>query len=427
MTRTERSWILYDVANSAFVLIAITAVGPIFFKDVVSQGVDSSLSTSNWGYANSLASLLLALMAPIMGALADYRGLKKRFFIVFLCVGIGFTFLMAMVREGNWLWFLAAFVIARFGYAGANVFYDSFLVDVTEKDRMDWVSSSGYAWGYIGSVVPFLAALALIFWEMSPTAGESIPSFSGRMAFIIAAVWWLILSIPILRHVRQSHYLEPGRNPIRDSFVRLAKTFREVRKFKQAFLFLAAYFFYIDGVDTIITMCTAYGRDSGLGTTVLILAILMIQILAFPFALIYGKLAGRFSAHTMIFIGIGVYAAITLASFYLPDVSTQEMKTLMFFTLAFFAATSLGGIQALSRSLFAGLIPAERSAEFFGFYNVFGKFATVMGPFLMATASRITGHSRYGVLSVLLLFIVGSVLLYRVVKDTTTPFGAGPR
>jgi len=416
MTKTERSWILYDVANSAFVLIAITAVGPIFFKDVVSRGVDANLSTSNWAYANSLASLLVAVAAPVMGALADYRGLKKRFFIAFLCVGIGFTCLMTTVRMGDWLWFLAVFVIARFGYAGANVFYDSFLVDVTEKDRMDWVSSSGYAWGYIGSVIPFLAALALIFWEMSQTKDESIPAFSGRMAFLIAAVWWLVLSVPILRHVRQKHFLEPVSNPIRESFGRLAKTFREIRKYKRAFLFLAAYFFYIDGVDTIITMCTAYGRDSGLGTTVLILAILMIQIVSFPFALVYGKLAGRFSAHTMLFIGIGAYTALTLASFYLPDVSTQEMKTFMFFTLAFIAATSLGGIQALSRSLFAGLIPAERSAEFFGFYNIFGKFAAVIGPFLMATTSRIAGHSRYGVLSILLLFMAGSVLLYRVGK-----------
>jgi MFS transporter, UMF1 family len=421
VTRTERSWILYDVANSAFVLVAVTAVGPLFFKDVVSQGVDPNLSTANWGYANSLASLLLAVTAPIMGTIADYRGLKKRFFIAFLCIGIGFTFLMPTVSVGDWLWFLAVFVIARFGYAGANVFYDSFLVDVTEKDRMDWVSSSGYAWGYIGSVIPFLAALALIFREMSQTGGASISAFSGRMAFIIVAVWWLVLSVPILRHVRQNHYLEPGRYPIRDSFGRLAKTLREVRKHKRAFLFLAAYFFYIDGVDTIITMCTVYGRDSGLGTTVLILAILMIQIVAFPFALVYGKLAARFSAHTMLFIGIGVYAALTLVSFFLPDFSTPEMKTFMYFTLAFLAATSLGGIQALSRSLFAGLIPAERSAEFFGLYNIFGKFATVIGPFLMATASRIAGHSRYGVLSVLLLFIAGSALLYRVGKDVSNP------
>jgi UMF1 family MFS transporter len=324
---------------------------------------------------------------------------------------------MPTIGVGNWLWFLIVYVVARTGYAGANVFYDSFLVDVTEKDRMDWVSSSGYAWGYIGSVLPFLVAVALIFREMSLTGGNALPEFSGRMAFLIVVVWWAFLSVPMLRHVRQKHCLEPGNHPIQAGFIRLGKTFRDIRKYRRAFMFLAAYFFYIDGVDTIITMCTTYGRDINLGVDVLILAILMIQVVAFPCALIYGKLAGRFTARKMLYVGIGTYICITLAAYFLPDISKKETQILMFFVLAFIAATSLGGVQALSRSYFAGLIPAERSAEFFGFYNVFGKFATVLGPALMATATSVMGHSRYGVLSILVLFIVGGALLLRVEKD----------
>ena len=223
----------------------------------------------------------------------------------------------------------------------------------------------------------------------------------------------------MLRNVKQRHGLEIDPHPLKNSLARLILTFSDIRKHRQAFLFLAAYFFYIDGVDTIITMCMSYGMDNDLGVKVLIGAILLIQVVAFPFALIFGKLAARFSARAMLFAGIGIYAVITMASYFLPDVSTRELKSLMFFALAFLAASSLGGIQALSRSIFAGLIPSNRSAEFFGLYNVFGKFATVLGPALMATATRMMGHSRYGVLSILLLFVVGGILLVRVREDGT--------
>ena len=416
MTKTERNWILYDVANSAFTLIVISSIGQFFFKGVISQGVDNAISTSNWAFANSLASMIVAVLAPILGAFADYRGVKKRLFVTFLCIGILFTLLMSSVGVGQWLWFLIVYVVARTGYAGANVFYDSFLVDVTEKDRMDWISSSGFAWGYIGSVIPYLAAGGLIFIEMSRTGSETLPNFTGRIAFLIVVAWWSVLSVPMLRHVRQKYCLEPGSHPIRDSFARLGKTFREIRKYRQAFMFLAAYFFYIDGIDTIITMFSSYGIDNNLNIMILFLVTLMTQVVAFPCALLYGKMAGRFSARNMLYVGIGIYVCITFVAFYLPDMS-RELTVVMFFVLAFLAATSLGGIQALSRSIFARLIPADRSAEFFGFYNIFGKFATVLGPTLMGIATRMMGHSRYGVLSVLLLFVIGGILLLRVEKN----------
>ncbi|MBN2243792.1 MAG: MFS transporter [Acidobacteria bacterium] len=416
MTKTERNWILYDVANSAFILIVGTAVGPIFFKDVISRGVDGTLSTQHWGDATSLASLVLAVLAPIIGAMADYRGFKKKMFVVFLFLGILFTVLMPSIGIGNWLWFLAVYVVARVGYAGANVFYDSFLVDVTEKGRMDWVSSSGYAWGYVGSVIPFLIVIFIVFKEMSQTGSDALPAFSGRIAFLIVAVWWAFLSVPMLRRVRQKHFIESGGRPVRDSFIRLGRTFRDIRKYRRVFMFLAAYFFYIDGVDTIIMMCTTYGRDIGLGATTLISAILMIQVVAFPFALVYGKLAGRFSALKLLFVGIVVFVGITVAAFFLSDVADLRLKVWLYFILSFVVATSMGGIQALSRSVFAGLIPTERSAEFFGFYNIFGKFATVLGPAMMGRIGYAAGDTKWGVLSIIILFVIGGVLLLRVEK-----------
>ncbi len=414
MTKQEKSWILYDVANSAFVLIIITTIMPIFFKDVASQGTDSAVSTANWAFANSFASLVLAFLAPAIGAVADYENLKKKFLVFFLAIGIIATLALTTVSEGEWLRCLLIFVFGRIGFAGANIFYDAFLVDITAKEQMNRISSAGYAYGYIGSVIPFLMVIGLILVGTAPGESAGISVSSARAAFVVAALWWLLFSVPLLKNVRQKYYMPPAKHPVRDSFARLTGTFKEIRKYRQVFLFLIAYFLYIDGVDTIITMSAAYGREIGLGVTELILAILMIQIVAFPFALLYGKLADRFSEKTMLFVGIAVYSFITLISFFLPDLPTKEMKVIVFWILSFFVASSLGGIQALSRSFFSRLIPAERSAEFFGFYNIFGKFAAITGPFLMGVISRVTGHSRYGVLSLLILFIAGGIVLSKV-------------
>ncbi len=413
-TKQEKSWILYDVANSAFVLIVVTTVMPVFFKDVASVGIPDAVSTANWGFANSAASLILAVLAPILGTFADYKGMKKLFFSVFLIIGIVFTLLLAFVSPGQWLRCLLIFICARIGFAGSEIFYDAFLADVTEKEGMNRISSGGYAWGYIGSVIPFLTVIALIYFSMSREQPAALPVISAKAAFVIAALWWLAFSVPMLKNVRQRHYIMPGEHPIRGSFARLAGTFKDIRRYRNVFLFLIAYFFYIDGVDTIITMATAYGRDIGLGMGTLLLAILMIQIAAFPFALLYGRLADRFSEKTLLYAGIAVYILITFTAFFLPVLPSHQMKVLTFWILSFMIATSMGGIQAISRSFFGKMIPPERSAEFFGFYNIFGKFAAIAGPFLMGVIGRVTGHSRYGVLSLLILFIVGGVILRRV-------------
>jgi UMF1 family MFS transporter len=411
MTRSEKSWLLYDVANSAFVLIVITTIMPIFYKDVVAVGIDPAAATAHWGFANSLASLAVAIAAPILGTFADYRFYKKRFLMGFLFFGAAFTFLLAAVDPGDRLLCLMIYVAARIGFAGANVFYDAFLVDVADRDRMDWVSSCGYAAGYIGAVIPFLGVLGVV---VGMDDGSGITLTAARISFLIVGAWWLVFSIPLLKHVQQKYEAPAAVHPIREGFERFVGTFRSIRRYKAVFSFLVAYFFYIDGVNTIITMSSAYGRDIGLGTTQLILVILMIQVVAFPFALLYGKLAGRFSTKPVLMWGLAVYAVAALISYFLPDLPTHRMKLIVFWGLAFLIATSLGGIQALSRSFFGKLIPPERSAEFFGFYNVFGKFAAIAGPFIMGLTGRLAGHSRFGVLSVLGLLVLGGVLLWRV-------------
>lgn len=411
MTREEVSWILYDVGNSAFVLVMVTALMPIFFKDVAAVGMSGAESTANWGFANSAASLVLAVLAPVLGAMADYRGMKKKFFLFFLFVGICFTLLLLLVGEGEWLLCLGLFVFARVGWAGANVFYDAFLPDVTSRARMDLISTRGYGYGYVGSVIPFLLIIGLIFHSGME---EGLPVAAIRAAFIIVACWWLIFSVPAVINLRQVHYFSSSPLAVSGSFTRLWRTMKEIRQHKQVFLFLAAYFFYIDGVDTIITMATAYGRDLGFDVAMLIVVLLFIQLVAFPFALLFGRLAEIFSTRRMLFAGIGVYCLVTLIAFFLPVIDNPFMKNMTFWFIAFLVASSMGGIQALSRSFYGKLIPAEKSAEFFGFYNVFGKFAAISGPLLMGLVGRLTGESRWGILSILLLFVVGSILLARV-------------
>ena len=414
MTQSERSWVLYDVGNSAFVLVMVTAIMPIFFKDYASAGMPAAVSTANWGFANSIASLILALLAPVLGAMADYRGRKKIYLLSFLAVGLIFTSALTLVGEGQWFFCLLLFVLARIGWAGANVFYDAFIVDVASRDRMDMISSRGYAWGYIGSVLPFLLVIAMI---LAAGLESGFPAAAAKTGFLVVAAWWFMFSLPLMKNVRQQYGIQLSLTPVRDTVSRLIQTVGAIRQHRQVFLFLAAYFFYIDGVDTIIAMSMAYGRDLGFGITLLIAVLLFIQIVAFPFALIFGRLARRFSTRTMLLAGIGVYSLATIVGFALPSVHDMTMKTGLFWCIAFLVASSMGGIQALSRSYYARLIPIEKSAEFFGFYNIFGKFAAITGPFVMGVVSRMTGHSRWGVLSILLLFIAGAALLHLVGED----------
>jgi len=412
MTRQERSWVLYDWANSAYSIIITTAIFPIFFKSVAAAGVEGYLSTAWWGYANGLYTLILAVLAPILGTIADYQAKKMKFFLAFFLLGVIATLGLYLVAQGEWVKALLIYMGSALGFSGANIFYDAFLVDVTTEDRMDWISTSGYGWGYIGSTIPFVLCLVLITAHESLGFQSSVPAV--RISFLVTGLWWLFFTIPFLRNVRQVHFLESSASPVRDSFRRLGETLRGIRQYRNLAIFLGAYFFYIDGVDTIIKMATPIAIDVGIGESVLLIVLMVIQIVAFPFALLYGRLARRFSAKAMLFTGIGVYVVITLLAFFLPFLGSQEAKTALFWVLSMLVATSQGGIQALSRSMYGKLVPKERSAEFFGFYNIFGKFAAIMGPVLVAFFGGVMRNTAFGILSINLLFVTGGVLLFFV-------------
>jgi len=412
MKKKELSWILYDWANSAYTLAITTTIFPIFFKDVAAKGMENYMSTSIIGGMNTVYTIIIALLAPILGTIADYQDVKKRFFTMFFILGIIGTFSLILVSEGLWVMAAVLYVIASIGFAGANVFYDSLLIDVTRRDRMDWISSSGFAWGYFGSTIPFIISIGII---MKPAIVGITSSLTAvRIAFAITGIWWLVFTIPFFLFVRQKYWIEPSRAPIRDSFKRISATFKNIKQYKHPFMFLIAYFFYIDGVHTIIKMATSYGKDIGMTNNTLMIVLLAVQLVAFPFALLYGKLAKKFTTKKMLIVGVIIYIFITIMAFCIPFFPTAAIKTGIFWGVSMLVATSQGGIQALSRSYYGKLIPKNKSGEFYGFYNILGKFAAVMGPFLVGFFSFIFRNSSYGVLSIVILFIVGLVILIRV-------------
>ncbi len=415
MNKTERSWVLYDVANSAFVLIMITVVMPIFFKEFASAGLSMEKSTALWGYSNSGAALIIGILAPYLGTLADMSGKKKNFFTFFLFSGITATLLLMSVWKGAWTLCLGLFIAGRISWAGANIFYDSYLVDITEESRRDRISSYGFAFGYIGSVIPFLMVIGLLL-----AAGDRLNEGNGiyyKAGFFITALWWMVFSIPMIKNVKSRKVPDTAGHGESNSMRKFYGELKSVLKNRKVLTFLGAYFLYIDGVDTIISMAATYGLDSGLDKITLISAILAIQILAFPFALLYGKMTDYFSTKKIITAGIAVYIVITGLAYFLPSFETLQEKQLIFWILSVLVATSMGGIQALSRSYFSKIIPQEKSAEYFGIYNIFGKFAAILGPFLMGAAIQITGESRFGVVPIFILFISGAYLLSKCERD----------
>lgn len=406
-SKEEKSWALYDWGSSAYSIIITTAVFPIYYKASATEaGVSLSDSTAYLGYTIAIFTFILAMIGPILGTIADYRGMKKKFFTAFFLLGTISTALLAFVPSDNWLLMLICYVFAALGATGANLFYDAFIVDVTTEKRMNSVSAFGYGLGYIGSTIPFILSIAIILLAQNGVLPISA-TVASRIAFLITAIWWVSFSLPMFRHVKQLHYIEREPNPIHQSFKRLGKTIREIRQYRALFLFLIAYFFYIDGVGTIISLSTAYGTDLGLSATNLLIVLFVTQVVAAPFAILYGRLANRFTGKKMLYVGICVYIVVCIYAFFLETITD-------FWILAMLVATSQGGIQALSRSYFGKLVPKENSNEFFGFYNIFGKFAAITGPLLVAVTSQVTGNSSMGVFSLVILFVIGLIVLSRV-------------
>ena len=411
-TKAEKSWIMYDWANSIYATNIMAAIFPIYFAMQANE-------TGNklYGFAVSAAALVVALLAPILGAIGDFSGMKKKLFAGFLVLGLVFTAVMAAFED--WRLMLVGFILSRIGFSGSCLFYDSFLTDVTTPERMDRVSSWGYAMGYIGgSTIPFIISIAVML-----LMNQSVLSY--KIAILIVVVWWAVFSIPFLKNVKQQYSVEDAPQALaKEAFRNAWKTFKDILKDKKILFFIIAYFFYIDGVDTIISMATNYGETLGLGAIGMILALLVTQIVAVPFSILFGNLAKKVGAMRMIAIAVCVYFVITILGFFMGfnieqaalsggDIDAAlKLSSTLFWILATLVGTVQGGIQALSRSYFGQLIPPERSNEYYGFLDIFGKFSCVIGPALYAATYAATGRASLGILSIIVLFFGGMVALF---------------
>ena len=411
-TKAEKSWIMYDWANSIYATNIMAAIFPIYFAMQANE-------TGNklYGFAVSAAALVVAVLAPILGAIGDFSGMKKKLFAGFLVLGLVFTAVMAAFED--WRLMLVGFILSRIGFSGSCLFYDSFLTDVTTPERMDRVSSWGYAMGYIGgSTIPFIISIAVML-----LLNQSVLSY--KIAILIVVVWWALFSIPFLKNVKQQYSVEDAPQALaKEAFRNAWKTFKDILKDKKILFFIIAYFFYIDGVDTIISMATNYGETLGLGAIGMILALLVTQIVAVPFSILFGNLAKKVGAMKMIAIAVCVYFVITILGFFMGfnieqaelsggDIDAAlKLSSTLFWILATLVGTVQGGIQALSRSYFGQLIPPERSNEYYGFLDIFGKFSCVIGPALYAATYAATGRASLGILSIIVLFFGGMVALF---------------
>nr|WP_243892689.1 MFS transporter [Schleiferilactobacillus harbinensis] len=400
---------MYDWSNSAYAIVIVTAILPIYFKAVATgAGVSAANSTAYWGYANSFSTLIVALLAPVLGAIADYRPYKQMLFRRFTALGIIATALLPFVPERWWGLLLAIFVISNIGYSGANIFYDGFLTDVTEADRMDRVSANGFALGYLGGVIPFIVVMVL---ELTNGFGFMGQTTIVRFSFFLSAIWWIVFALPMWRNVRQTYYLDPVDHPVRASWHRVRVTTGRIIRNRPVALFLLSYFLYIDGVDTIFTMATPIGVDLGLGSSMLMVVLLLVQVIAVPFSILYGRLAQRFGTKPILLMALGFYAFITLYAFFLHD-------QIGFWFLAVLIGMNQGGIQAVSRSHYARLIPKQEASEYFGFYNIFGQFSAIFGPLLVGAITQLTGRSTIGASSLFIFFLIGFIIFLFVPQQS---------
>lgn len=399
------AWAFYDWANSAYATVVLAGFFPLFFKQYWASGLETTESTFWLGAANSTSSLLIVLLAPLLGAAADRADARKRYLFRFALLGIVATATLWFVGEGAWGAAAALFALATVGFMGANVFYDALLVQVAPGEERDRVSAFGFALGYLGGGLLFAGCVALVL--MPETFGLADAGVAVRLSFLLTAVWWAVFSIPLWRSLHETPARLPLLPAIRDGARELAGTVRHLRQHRNAGLFLLAYWLYIDGVDTVVRMAVDYGMSIGFDANGLIVALLIVQFVGFPATLVFGRLAAPIGARGGIFIALAVYAAVTVWA----SMMSAEWE---FYGLAVVIGLVQGGVQALSRSFFARLVPPERSGEFFGFYNMMGKFAAIIGPLLVGAVGWMAGDPRIGILSLLLLFGSGALLLARV-------------
>ena len=417
--KKEWSWIMYDWANSVYATNISAAIFPILYSNIAGKGTTGDLM---YGYAVSLANLLVAVLAPYLGSIADFKGMRKKLWFIFMTAGVAATAVMGVLSIVRiieaWKAILVCFVISRIGFSGSCLFYDSFLPDVTTPEKMNKVSAWGYAMGYIGgSTIPFLISIVIIVLMNQSNLSMSI-------GVLIVPVWWLLFSFPFMKNVRQERYVETPRKELGHAAWRnTVLTFKSILKNKAVLFFLAAYFFYIDGVDTIISLATKYGDTLGLGTIGMILALMVTQIVAVPCSILFGSWSKKIGALKLISISVAIYALITVVGFgmgFLVDFyetlniakdNALQISTILFWVLATLVGTVQGGIQALSRSYYGQLIPPERAGEYYGFMDIFGKFSCVIGPALYSLVLGITGKASFAILSIILLFLLGGVML----------------
>jgi UMF1 family MFS transporter len=413
LNKLERSWVLYDVANSAYILTVITVLFPIYY-DIVGGALPQEERSSLFMVITAIIALIIALLSPLIGALSNYRGNKKKFFVIFFAVAILGTVAL-IVPNLSYVALLAFFVISSIAYGLTNVVYDAFLIDVTTEERMDYVSSQGYAWGYIGSMIPFIIAIipyALVIFLMDPEnpVYHSYEYLSIAFAFLVAIVWWLIFSIPFLKDVKQT-YNEDGENSLKKSLKEIFNTFKDIKKYKNIFIFMLAYLFYIDVVNTVIRLAVTIGTDLQVGVSTLLGVVMLVQVVAFPSAIYYGKLTKKYGGKKVIYIGIITYALAIFATYFINSETTYLM-----FLVGLLVGTAQGGIQSISRSFFAKMLPMKKANEFFGFFSIFGRFAGIISPFLLA-ALTLSISTNVAVLILLLPLGIGAFLLSLVKSE----------
>jgi UMF1 family MFS transporter len=402
-------WAFYDWANSAYAITVLTGLFPIFFKDFWNPaGTPEVESTFRLGRANSIAGITVACLAPVLASIADRGGARKKFLMFFATLGVVMTTSLFFVAQGQWSTALLIYVFGTIGFTGANIFYDSLLVNVAEEEKFDLVSALGYALGYLGGGLLFFVNVMMVLHPQKFGLADSTQAV--KVAFLAVAVWWAVFSLPLFLWVKEPKPVGAAQSigaAIAGGFRQLAQTFRHIRQLKMVGLFLLAYWLYIDGVDTIILMATDYGKSLGFDTNKLIMALLITQFVGFPAALVFGKIGERIGAKHGIFIGLAVYLCITIWGYFMKQANE-------FFGMAIVIGLVQGGVQSLSRSFYARLIPRDKSGEFFGFYNMLGKFATVLGPILMGGVGKLTGNPRLGIFAIAGLFLAGAALLSRV-------------